>query len=336
MIKGIDNGKFVLCIPRGCGLNDILYQLWLSLEYCHKYNRILLIDTRLSGLWDDFSNYMIPKEQNAGIVGQVSDQCFQWFNALTCYPNQHEGELDFIYYDFHVRQHILGYQHTNLRRFMYIIQSLRLNIKGTENPLKRKFLFIRDSIERRKTSIIPLALDERPEDLVVHFQSGGGPESFEALKFFKFTDELQILLNVAISNCGDEYYAVHVRNTDYRTAYKPFFKNIKDSVCNKRLLICSDDQKVIDFAKRFFNDTHVFTVTETINPDGKPVHKSGWNKSNETRKRLNYNMFIDLICMANSDRLFISTLEDGNYSGFSLLAKKLHKDRDVMARLFNN
>jgi hypothetical protein len=80
----------------------------------------------------------------------------------------------------------------------------------------------------------------------------------------------------------------------------------------------------------------VFTVSETENHGGKPVHKSGWNKDITAKKRLNHNMFIDLACLANADRLYISPLETGNFSGYSLLAKQLHENKNVLTGLLND
>ena len=51
--------KYMYCIPEG-GFNTICQIIWKCYEYCLKYNRILVIDTRyVSSFRDDIRKYFI-------------------------------------------------------------------------------------------------------------------------------------------------------------------------------------------------------------------------------------------------------------------------------------
>ncbi len=130
---------------------------------------------------------------------------------------------------------------------------------------------------------------------------------------------------------GDDYDAVHVRNTDYRTDYMALFKKIFPEVQRRKLLICSDDRQCITVAEKFFVDSDVTTVTAIPDTGGKPLHLMTTNTAEN-----NTMMLTDLFALAGAKRLFFSstTMERPLSSGFSRLAEGLRLRPDIRARLF--
>ncbi|CAH0997920.1 hypothetical protein EMA8858_04055 [Emticicia aquatica] len=337
--------KIVLCIPRGCGLNDILCRVGFSLEYCQKYNRTLIIDTRIAGLWDDFSNYFIKNNDDLDIIERADNQTLKQLNLLSCYPNERQGKIEFIYYDFYCNQKTNHIKNSFIRKTTLFLELFRLYISVPNTSIYQKLLLIFDSIKFKKSKNILANNDSCDADVILHHQSGGGVTSLNTLKFFKFTKDLKEHLLEKMQECGDDYFAIHVRNTDYKSNYKAYFDTIKDIVAGKKLLICSDDVEAINYAKFFFDTADVFSFSHIEKRDGKPLHKSSWNKTPDEKKRINYDMFVDLVCLANAQKLFIIPLLEGNYlsfevpkgsfSGFSLLAKGLHENKDILSALLS-
>jgi len=51
--------SYFFCFPQG-GFNDFCEIIWSSFDYCKKFDRILVIDTRyIVTFKDDFRNYII-------------------------------------------------------------------------------------------------------------------------------------------------------------------------------------------------------------------------------------------------------------------------------------
>ena len=74
--------RFIICIPRGCGFNDAMCQISVAHEFSIKTNRKLIIDTRLSGIADDLSNYMILKDLSSEIVLKLSKSRLMQLNEM--------------------------------------------------------------------------------------------------------------------------------------------------------------------------------------------------------------------------------------------------------------
>jgi hypothetical protein len=86
---------YVLCLPRRCGFNDVLTLIWDSYSYAKKFNRHLIVDTRLSGLHDSLSSYFTLRKAFFGVDLELSMQQFHDFNKMSCYPDEYQGKLRF-------------------------------------------------------------------------------------------------------------------------------------------------------------------------------------------------------------------------------------------------
>ena len=169
--------KYVLCLPKGCGFNDVLCQINEAYKFSIKSNRTLLIDTRLSGLADSLSNYfdlLIPDQR---IKLNLRDEDLFKLNKLTCFPNEFEGKIDWIYHRFAAVDskkmdtwRYFNSIHNLLKLLFYVFKNVKLN----SISLKIKFIANYLNIRKNKFSIQFDNLETHPAELIVHHMSGGG------------------------------------------------------------------------------------------------------------------------------------------------------------------
>ncbi|MEO6423593.1 MAG: hypothetical protein ABIR84_13225, partial [Candidatus Nitrotoga sp.] len=136
-----------------------------------------------------------------------------------------------------------------------------------------------------------------------------------------------------IQEFDHDYLAIHVRNTDYQTKYEDLFKNIYPMVCEKSLLVCSDDAEVISRAKSFFSLSKILISSHPTQTEKKPLHHSTTHSDDEQRKKATINSIIDLIALGRSTELYFSNVTAGHPSGFSRLAMYLCENKNVIDAL---
>ena len=298
------NKKIVLCIPHG-GLNDTLCQIEFCRQYAIKFDRTLYLDTRKSGLLGDFSIFFKMLD-SVGIqhISCSSDIDFAHLNKLSAFPSVLDGRLD--------------------------------SYDSYYSPTIRKI------VERISDTPVTFNMDsEYVEDVLVHQQPGGGSKSFALLSHLTFSAPIKEEIRNRLAVLPEKYSAVHVRNTDYKSDYVSFFEDIKESVSGSNLLICSDDAEVIDYAKNYFINSKVFSITTTTLRDQKPLHRASAYKDDNMRILATLNALTDLIALAKSETLHFpkigklsasgeSTL---GTSGFSRLAEYLFLNKNLINSL---
>ena len=333
--------KIVLCVPRWCGLNDTLVQIWLAYQYALDHGRRLIIDTRVCGFWDDLDNYFIPTSETENgsvpISMRVTDEDTAFLNGLETYPRRYQGRVDFMQREIHLRAVVAHKRHKLQRSMTFVTRAL---VSGTAsrvgNGFIRRFdflLFV--GLARLGTPRHPLS---RPthEDLVVQHLSGGGSESLNALKLFTLTAALRSAVHEALAICGNDYDAIHIRNTDMQSEYEDLFEEARRRLSGRRVLVCSDDSEAIAAAREQLSESVVFTVTTTEATKGSPLHKLGSARTAEERRLLNFNVIVDLICLSQSRELLIAKPRSGSMSGFSALARALHSRSDIVDHLLGS
>lgn len=327
---GDDHERLVLCVPRNCGLNDILVQVWRSYQFAELDNRRLLIDTRLSALWGDLGDYLdADSTASVPIVTRVSDDDIRRLNTLTCNPADRTGRVDFLYTEARLRTR--GTTHSTrwgrVAAFARDIASSTEVAQGHSLPdLRRRLSFAADSL-RLVGRDHDIGDDRRsPAQLVIHHRTGGGTESLKALRLFTFTAPVRAAVTQALHRCGDDFDALHIRNTDMASYYEPMLQRARTEFAGRRVLVCSDDAAVIERARAVLSDSEVFTVTDTEDTNGAPLHKVAARRSAVEQRRLAVNMFVDLMCLAHSSALRVAPARDGGLSGYSRLAQLLKTD----------
>lgn len=86
--KLVKNKKYILCRPVG-GLNDIFCQIEKCWQYAEKYNRILIVDTDKSQglLGQNFLDFFFLKKKKIHIVFTVNKH-IKFLNSLSCFPKK--------------------------------------------------------------------------------------------------------------------------------------------------------------------------------------------------------------------------------------------------------
>jgi hypothetical protein len=275
------------------GFNDTLCQIERAWRYADEYKRVLIVDTNYSSLDRQLAHYFCTR-RNEKVLLEPTDNMLNYINTLTCFPP---------------------------------CLTSCVNKKGVFASGKR--IIDPDT----KVALSFDFTDNYFEDVLVHQDFGGGALGIYCLSRLKLQKWLSEKILDTLSPLGDDYYAIHIRNTDLKTNYLPFFKKIFPEVAGKKLAICSDDFTCRETAKIFFNQSDVVTITQLPNTHGKPLHK---------KKISHYDrdvaMLTDLFCLACAKKLFIAkpvNASDG-ISGFSLLAYMLHKNKTIRAGLFSS
>lgn len=172
--------KYLLCRPEA-GLNDMLRQLGVCIEYCLREERVLVIDTEFTGVfaspfWDYFS--LVIK----GLTVRLDAMEFLDFaeaNALSVYP-----------------------------------LSIQLRY-GSDRPNYDQV------VGNVCLNGVPLTFDfkrEYEEDILLHHQCGGGPPSDRLLTGMRLSPWLAARFNERWSSLSKPYVGVHIRDTDKKSS----------------------------------------------------------------------------------------------------------------------
>lgn len=277
--------KYFLCIPDG-GFNDTFCQIERAYKYSMRHKRRLIINTEHCGLHDRLDNYFCT--DNPAIALHPSEELLSELNQLDVFPAFNVSLKEYL-------------QNCSVLPRM---ESLN-KFGGTTPDLKKDYR----------------------ERLVVFHNGGGGKNSFRPFANLMLKKQLAENITAQLSErsvCGD-YDAIHVRNTDYTTDFKSFFNTLRETVKNRKLLICSDDWDCREYAKSFFDQSEVVTAADIKNTGGVPLHTLTTDVYANNRS-----MLADLVALSGAKRLFFtSATPDGEPSGFSTLADSLRQHRDI-------
>ena len=272
------------------GLNDILCQLTRCFSYAQKENRNLIIDTIPSGL-------RLPLD--------------------IIFERKIWAPIFFADY----KTHLKGNPGT-------IFPNVPVSPDG-----EIQFSYSQDW--RNYISPIlssPITFDHNQtyaEDTLLHLQCGGGDWGHHWFKFVNFKAAFLEKIMSKISTLPEAYDSVHIRNTDMKTDYQRFFSDIADNVKGKKLLVCSDNYDVIAYAKTNLPAKEIITISDIPANGEIPLHDRDSYTQDELYTNA-LNTFVDLFSMAFSNNLHISKNISGGFSGFSILAVNLFKNKDIL------
>ena len=333
--------KYIVCIPRGCGFNDILCQIHEAHKFAQTTGRILIIDTRLSGLADNLSKYMTVEDCSESIQLHLADETLVKINTMTCFPKEFEGKINWIFDRFWAieSKKINAWPRFDLvNRLLKLIGYILFNSQKPQTLNKVKFLL--DFVKMRgKNLTIDLKNQiENDAQVIIHHMSGGGEGSIKSIGLFRIKNEIRSKILSKIRSIGDKYDAVHIRHTDYQTDFVSLFESMAPNLKGKRILICSDNPYVQLKGSEIFKGAEVISLNPKIVADysknkAKPLHFQ-WNLPTEQIFENNINLLADLIALAKANNLYIGKLENNIFksevSGFSKLALNLHENPNVL------
>lgn len=270
------------------GLNDMLCQIGKCADYAEKHGRVLAIHT-------DPVEFGIGLETCfatlvPGIVF-ATPELLVALAGLDVYPHALQGQVNTY------AAHYSG------ERRNYVL---------ADNGAPISFDFARDYAE----------------PLLVHHACGGGLLSLDALRRLRLKPDMVDGFHARIRTIGKNYTGVHVRHTDYRTDYPGFFDAIADKIPQGRIVVCTDNREVLDYARAIFG-ARVHNFANLPDVGGRPLHyDNGLDKH-----IINSDSILDLITLARARRLYLARISLGHYSGYSRLAAALNQNQPLVDRL---
>jgi hypothetical protein len=290
--------RYLLTRPRG-GLNDTLAHLEKSILYAEAHDRDLIIDMSRSGLHVPFDDLFAFIQQNRIAV-------FSYNDAIG-------AELD---------------------RFPSVYPpALRHRVSRSESVWDRDRKTFRDA-EFRQALQFDFGKDYRAQ-VMVYEQARGGTLSYRFLRRVRLRADIAEQVVQRLLSLGPGYDAVHIRHSDYKTAFNKYLRVLAPFVVGRRVLICSDSPQVKSAAQKLlFLRTTVLSLSDIPDTGGRPLHYD----VGIDRSAANVDLFTDLFGLALSDVLFFRRTagargKKGPFSGFSILAELLRNDRDLVGRL---
>lgn len=283
------NQKFVFFIPKG-GINDCFSQIQRVIEYCEKYNRLLLLDMTTSHYNINVDDYFHIKNCGCDIIydtNKIRDIIIK--NKTSVYP-------------------------TNLS--FDLIDILDNNIKlDYSSHFNGAFVY--------KDTPLQLPYNDVDENVILHSSCGGG----KGINFFKnlfFKENIKNNCKMKINLMKDNYLCIHVRNTDLKCNYQELYNNNKKLIHSyEYIYVCTDDKSVVDYFKSKKLNIFCFTTF----PDIKCVNLHDSNIPSNTKIQ---DVFVDIFIATNSNRIlsnskggFINLLRDC-FTNKDIILDKLH------------
>lgn len=207
--------RYFFCFPQG-GFNDICQIIWNCLEYCRKFNRILIIDTRyIITFKDDFRNFIIINDPL--VYKDDIDELFCAIKNGTFFP---------IFVD-------------DITKIS--------NIKGLVSKFswkKLSFIYYDNKVN------MTFSLKNDYEEQFLFFSTvQGGSNIVKLLKISNIESSLKEKIRNRYLSLPENFISIHIRNTDYTSNFKKFFENHLNDFKNKNIFLATDDYKVVNFFK---------------------------------------------------------------------------------------
>lgn len=284
--------KILLCRAY-CGMGDTFNQIEKCWRYAEANDRTLVIDTRDSGLLGDFSDFFGPRTNQPTVY-------FNPCEALQAFPN--------LLSDWYCQSSLKPRADRPLGACQSVVTS------RTANRVQTSFDFDRS----------------HQEQVILHESGGGGSISFHLLDRVMLAPGFREEVLHRLDHLPLDYFAVHVRNTDYQTDYKTLFERIRHRLPGQNLLVCSDDANVICYAKEFFGYSRIYQSSEIPLTHGMPLHDPSTYADPNSRRAATANAIADLLALGRAKHVFITRHAKGQTSGYSKLARHLCDNKYVI------
>jgi hypothetical protein len=287
--------KYLVCYPKG-GIADILYVTEKCLEYCIKYNRMLIIynvDSWIEGELTKYISFEHPNIYQGNIIEKLRD-----LEKLSIYPNK--------------------------------VKNLE-NLKSTYIHSPEPGYYISIDHTTNVYGNINLTLDYQ-EDVVVYCNNrttglGGWLDKIH-LNHIKINKIVLELYNERILKLPKEYISLHIRNTDRLTNnLDDFLNNINTKIMNNCVFLASDNKKTIDYIKNIYG-TKIHSFANITDNNGKNMHYY-YNKGLITNEELVIDCLVDLLMLSSGKEIYYSCPQ----SNYSLLAEYLCNNKTILEKM---
>jgi hypothetical protein len=296
--------RVLLCRPHG-GLNDTLCRISHCWIHAMRFGRHLLIDTSRCAIRAPFDDLFELVDGSAPVSCVRDPSVWSALNAMRCRPACIEGRLD---------------------------SARAIDIRGAGNVMDE---MTRLSVRFAEVGTSDFERDHS-EQLLVHEGHGGGTESALLLPHLRLTPAVRCRVKDAISTLPPRYSALHVRHTDYQTDYRTMLRRISRMRIEGPMLVCSDDPRVIDCARRTLRIQVLSFSGRAPSRDQTGALHHPYSYATETEARnAAVDSIVDLMALGNAQRLFCGATMNGPVSGFSFLACHLCRNKGVADALLS-
>jgi hypothetical protein len=294
--SGLPHRRLLLCRPQG-GLTDILSQIGKACRYADRYNRVVIVQTDFTGainFRDDFSRYFVSLDKNLVLSAAGLQEIF---DQLDVAPKFLSGRVN---------------------SYFATLDKKLGNFVENETQEALSFDFGRDYAE-------PL--------LVHHAQGGGMRKTRIALRRLALRTDVLDIARARVKKIGSEYVGLHVRNTDYQSDYRERIEKLKREI-NLPVFVATDDRDVVAFCEDRFRPNRVYSFARLPDQSGQPAH---YDKT-LVAQDANRDVIADLIMLVLAKDYYFLPIRKADgaggpaYSGFSLLADMLRKNRKFRAQ----
>lgn len=290
--------KYLFTIPQG-GFSNICHIIWICYEYCKKYKRTLVIDTRyVSTFRDDIRKYLIFHSDSI-FTGDIDD-LFTTLKNKPMYP----GQLAKVF---------------QREEYSSVIRKLKFTKMG--------YMF---KVSDDNTVNFKIDLNkEYSEDLIFFSNCGGGKGLKELFEMVDFSTSLKTYINNRFKCLPNGYISIHIRHTDRKSYIAEFLKVNEAHFKNKDIFIASDNYECINMIKDIYK-TRVYRFANIPDIQGKPIH--------ENNVKLKIDEFIldcisDMILLCFGNKFYYSCHESGYSKNVTILRET---GIEILKRLLKN
>ncbi|MFO0991851.1 MAG: hypothetical protein U1E67_07975 [Hyphomicrobiales bacterium] len=191
-----------------------------------------------------------------------------------------------------------------------------------------------------KVTLEPLTFDfgrDYPHELLVHQQQRRLPIAVSVFMRLRLQPLLTRELLSRFAKIGAPYLGIHVRHTDYHSDYRPLIERVAASNVAK-VFLATDNRQVLDEFRASLPGKQIFSFTEDLSVDGKPIHLHSPADGNVFKR--NCDAILDLLLLALSDGVDSAEITNSPFgikkSGFMVLATELANQRRYLSELLGD
>lgn len=226
--------KYVLCLPRG-GFNDMIQQIMRCINYCERYDRICVIDTKSNyAFGDHLSNYMDLTHTHIyqSSVEEFYKEAIR--SRYTCYPTIFNSD----------NLHTLPLTYTAELGFSNSGQSATFDFTK-----------------------------HYEEDVIIHSNCGGGGAAVDFFNIFSLKDCVISELRKRWLTLSHPYTALHIRHTDYKSNIPVFLSSNKELIDKSScIFLASDNSNIIAELKATYTSEKIRCFSNIITTGEKNIH----------------------------------------------------------------
>jgi hypothetical protein len=289
--------RLLLCRPTS-GLNDIFAQIDKVCRYAEQAGRIVVVDTNCQStkfFKDDLSNYFVSRQPHLRLSPVEFSHLF---DQVDVYPDHIFGKVNSYTAEFD--RSVGGFVDTDQRKL--------LSFDFTKNY---------------------------SQQLLVHHSGGNQAISLAALGRLRLHDGIVDILIKRLRMIGSPYTGIHVRHTDYQTAYEEKIEHLKGQIQGP-IFLATDNRDVLNFVRMAFGSDRVFSFATLPREAGKPLHK---NNETSQNYETNTDAIVDLIMLSLSSRFYFFPLSENqfnaDFSGYAVLANQLRLFPSILSQLIS-